>query len=308
MSGSGLDLIHGFLVVCESEMDVKESKFLITGADGQLAREFETILAQRNISFRGLSKTECDITDQKVLSDVVESVKPDVILNCAAYCRVDQAETEPRQARLVNATAVGQLATLCKGRGIFLVHYSTDYVFDGEKKGYYVEEDPAYPINHYGKTKFEGEEQLQNGLRDFLIFRTSWLFGPREHNFLARVRLLAKEQEVLRIDNEQTSVPTYTRDVVEGTLFSLQRGLKGLFHLVSREGTTRYIWAKHFAERTGLKNKIEPVAKDFFKDTVQRPANTCMSNAKLAENLGMAFPGWREAVEKYVTNEAATFN
>ena len=163
---------------------LKDKLFLICGANGQLATEFKNIFTKREIKFIALSRSELDIIDFKKAKETIEQIVPDVILNCAAYNLVDKAENDSGNAFKVNSSAVDNLAVICKKQKIFLVHYSTDYVFDGKKLDFYVEDDLPAPLNIYGKSKLYGEEAIKKHLNNFLIFRASWVIGSGRQNFL----------------------------------------------------------------------------------------------------------------------------
>ena len=180
-------------------------KILIAGAGGQLGREFTDYLSGRGVDFIAPAEQDFDVTDFDSIGAAVRRIKPGIIINCAAYNQVDAAEDEPDTAFKVNAGAVRNLAALCRQENIFLVHYSSDYVFDGSKGSPYTEEDAP---NLYGKSKLEGERAVQETLRDYLIFRTSWVFGKGKQNFLYKLSSWAKEKKELRIAEDEVSCPT----------------------------------------------------------------------------------------------------
>lgn len=275
-------------------------KALITGARGQLAREFIRVLSTRNVDFLALAKEDLNIVDKGKVLEVFENYKPSVVINCAAYNLVDRAESYPEEAMNVNGFGVANLAFACTKYNAFLVHYSTDYVFDGKKEGLYIEEDPPSPLNEYGKSKVLGERFIREEMRNYLIFRTSWVYGEGKQNFLYKVQEWAKSQEYLRIACDEFSVPTSTRTIVEVTLKALDMGLTGLFHLVNSGFTSRFEWAREFFRLKGIKKFIYPAYQSDFSLPAKRPRFSAMSNEKISKELGITIRDWKEELELLV--------
>ena len=274
--------------------------FLITGAHGQLAAEFQNILALKNIKYDAPTEKELDITNFEQLRGRIEKFKPKIILNCAAYNFVDEAEENAERAYSVNAKAVEHLAALCQEYGVFLVHYSTDYVFDGCKQDFYDEEDIPKPLNTYGQSKLEGERIVRKNLKNFLLLRLSWVFGPGKQNFLKKVYEWSKKSDFLNICQEEKSVPTYTFDVATTTLLALEKKLSGLYHLTNSGACSRDQFAIYFLARAGIKKEIKGVPASFFRLKAKRPAFSAMSNSKISKALGIQLPTWQDAVDRYV--------
>lgn len=226
-------------------------KFLVFGRNGQLGTEFTEYFDKKGYKYLSLSRNECDITNTKQVRNVIETYKPDVVINCAAYNLVDKAETEYRKAFEVNSFAVKNLAEICYDHKCLLVHYSTDYVFDGTKEYYYTEEDIPNPLNTYAKSKLMGEDFVKETLDRHLIFRVSWVYGKGKRNFLYKLLQWAKEHDVLKIAVDEFSVPTSTRTIVEVTVKAVEVGLTGLYHLVNSGYASRYEWAKEFLKLKG---------------------------------------------------------
>lgn len=278
-------------------------RILIVGAKGQLAREFIKHLSKTNIDYLALPKEKLDISHMKSVIDIVKDYKPEVIINCAAYNLVDKAENYPYEAVKVNVVGVHNLVFACLQNKITLIHYSTDYVFDGQKTGLYTEEDPPNPINEYGKSKLFGENIIKNYLENYLIFRVSWLYGEGENNFLYKLNQWAKNQEYLRIACDEFSIPTSTRIVVELTLRSLREGLTGLYHLTNTDYCSRYEWAKEYFKLANIKKFIYPAYQAEFNLPAKRPRFSAMSNQKISILLNMDIPTWEEELEKFVRGE-----
>lgn len=275
-------------------------KFLITGAKGQLAQEFPGLLKDFNHEFLALDREALDISDPDTVMKTVSAYGPDVVVNCAAFNLVDKAEDESAAAFRVNAKGVKNLAIACKENGVLLVHYSSDYVFDGTKEDFYREEDETHPVNIYGESKLQGEQYLQEETDKFLLFRLSWVFGEGRQNFLYKLLEWSKNNSVLKVVCDQVSVPTYTKDIVSLTLFAVNRGLRGIYHLTNTGYASRYEVARYFLERMGLDNLVLPVCTDHFPLPARRPCFSAMSNRKLAAELNVEMPDWKTGVDRYV--------
>ncbi|WP_448583927.1 dTDP-4-dehydrorhamnose reductase [Thermocrinis sp.] len=271
---------------------MKKLKFLITGAKGQLAKEFIKKFSSKSIDFVMLSKEELNISDTKSVFKVIRDIKPNVVINCAAYNLVDRAESFPAEAIAVNTLGVANLAYACAENKALLIHYSTDYLFDGNKQGLYTEEDQPNPPNEYGKSKLYGELAIKSILEDYLIFRVSWVYGEGKQNFIHRLLQWAKEKEVLQIAFNEVSVPTYTGFIVEKTLKALEKGLSGLYHLVPRGYASRYEWAKLALKLFGINKVLIPVQKEIFNLPAKRPDFSAMSSDRIERELGDEFDEW----------------
>ncbi len=276
-------------------------RYLICGNKGQLGKEFEKKLTELNKNFTGFDIDTTDIGDIDELRIIFEKFKPTVVLNCAAYNNVDAAETESQQAFRVNADAVHNLAELSENYGSFLVHYSSDYVFDGLKTGgLYTEGDRPHPVNQYGRSKLEGENLLEEYMDRALIFRLSWVFGNGTQNFIHKLQNWADKNDKLNIVCDETSVPTYTGTVAEITLSALEQGLSGMYHLTNSGYATRYEWAKLILKILGIKKFIYPAHLSDFVLPARRPRFSAMSNSKLAKELEINIPEWEAATEKFL--------
>lgn len=264
-------------------------KYLITGAKGQLGIEFTKKLKD----CYSLGREELDISNFNEVLRVLRELKPQVVINCAAYNYVDKAEEEFEMALQVNAFGVFNLALACKEIGAFLIHYSTDYVFDGKKEGLYTENDTPNPLNKYALSKYIGEESVSKILEKYLIFRTSWVYGEGKQNFLYKLSQWARSREYIRVACDEFSVPTSTRTIVEVTLFALQKGLMGLYHLVSSGYASRYEWAREYFRIKGIKKFIYPAYQHEFNLPAKRPRWSAMSNERICKDLGIEIPEWQ---------------
>jgi dTDP-4-dehydrorhamnose reductase len=274
--------------------------FLILGADGQLGKAFKNYLAANDFTFSAPAENDCDITNVSNLERIIKRVSPTVIINCAAYNAVDEAEEQRELAFMINCKAVEEITKICNRRQIKLIHYSTDYVFDGTKGDLYVEEDKTAPLNHYGQSKLAGEKIVAQETEDFIVFRTSWVFGDGTQNFIYKLRQWTERNRVLRISCDEVSIPTCVDDIVTVTLHAINRELRGLFHLTNTGYASRYEWARHVMEVLNMDHTIIPVPMDTFASKARRPLFVPMSNEKLSKKLGIQIPFWKDSVRRHL--------
>jgi len=270
------------------------TRILITGRNGQVGWELERTLAPLG-DIVALDRAGLDLADPDRLRAVVGDVRPDIVVNAAAYTAVDKAETEAALATAINGTAPGILAEECKRSGALLVHYSTDYVFDGSKDGPYTEDDPTCPINVYGASKLAGEQAIQAVAGRHLILRTSWVYGLRGHNFLRTIRRLAAERAELRIVADQIGAPTWSRLIAETTAALLARPAvaEGLFHLTAGGATSWHGFAAAIVAAQGAATTVTPITTADYPLPARRPANSRLDCGKL-RGLGLAVVPWQE--------------
>ena len=277
-------------------------KFFLTGAQGQLALQFQKTLKNTDHTLVSFNREDLDISGFQAVSDKISEHKPDVVINCASYNFVDKAEDDFDTAYSVNATGVKNLAVACKNKDILLVHYSTDYVFDGTKEDFYTEEDEPNPVSRYGESKLQGEQLLRQETDNFLLFRVSWVFGEGKSNFLYKLSEWARKNRTLKIVSDQVSVPTYTEDIVNVTMFALNKGLRGMYHLTNSGYASRYEFARYYLEQMEMDTLVLPVTTDYFPSPAKRPYFSAMSNRKLSQELNIDIPDWKLGIERYVKN------
>ena len=274
-------------------------RVLITGKNGQLAQEFAKRLAAPGFEVEAPEEERLDIGDHAAVRAALEALRPEVVLNCAAYNLVDEAERDPTAAFRVNARGVQHLAAACRETGAVLVHYSTDYVFNGQKKDPYTETDRPDPINNYGKTKLAGEAFLRETTDRFLLFRVSWVFGEGKQNFLYKILQMTGRSEVLRIVDDQVSTPTSAPEIVRLTLLAVDKGLSGMYHLTHGGYASRYEVACYLLRKLGMETKVIPVSSDYFPAPARRPLFSALSNKRLSEDLTVEIPHWKIGIDRY---------
>jgi dTDP-4-dehydrorhamnose reductase len=283
---------------------------LITGGRGMLAQAFARVLGERGRSVTLASRAECDIADGGQVGSLFARARPTLVLNCAAYTKVDLAEKEPEQARLANSVAPGVLAAECRRRGTALVHFSTDYVFDGTIRRPLRPEDPVGPRSAYGKSKLEGERAIQAiAPPRWMIVRTAWLYGPGGPNFVQTMLNVARAGKPLRVVNDQVGSPTCTFDLARATLDLLDGSASGVWHVSNSGETTWFDFAKAIFDEWGLSPDLQPTTSARWKvtkpDSAVRPAYSVFDLAPLANLLGRTMRPWRDALREYHTTSAA---
>lgn len=279
---------------------------IILGAKGQLARAFQEILEPK--TYLALDRQSCDIGNYSTLKSLFEQYRPKVVINCAAYNLVDDCELNSIDSLRINSIGPAYLADLSSQFGSFLIHFSTDYVFDGSKCGLYLESDEPNPLNEYGKSKLLGEKLVSQTAKDYLIFRTSWVYGNGRNNFITKLLNWCRVSEFLRIACDEFSVPTSVYTLAQTALISLNKGLNGLFHLVNTGYCSRLEWSEFVLEQLDLKKFIYPAKREFFNLKAQRPFFSAMSNQFIARNLGIEIQDWQMALKEFLKDYHETEN
>ena len=259
---------------------------LLTGRNGQVGWDLERLLDDVVATDRSV----LDLWQESSIRKIVRETKPQVIINAAAYTAVDKAESERALAMRVNGAAPGVLAEEAKKLGALLVHYSTDYVFDGEKKGAYVEDDATNPLSAYGESKLEGEKRIRASGCRHLILRTSWVYAARGRNFFLTIK---NANKALRVVDDQRGTPTSSRFLAENTLSLVKKNAEGLLNLVPSGSTTWYGFAR---EILGPRADITPITTAEYPTAARRPANSVLDNAKAGKALG-PLPDWRAVLD-----------
>jgi dTDP-4-dehydrorhamnose reductase len=274
-------------------------RILLTGRRGQVGWELERALPLLG-EVVATDRAIVDLADVNAIRRVVREVKPDVIVNAAAYTAVDRAESESELAMQVNGIAPGVLADEVSRLGALLVHYSTDYIFDGEKRSPYVESDAPNPINAYGRTKLEGEKRITASDCRYLILRTSWVYAPRGRNFFLTIAKKVQAGDDLWVVSDQHGVPTEAKFVAEMTVALLHGGVEGTFHVVPWGTTTWHGFATAIANRLGSKSPVHVITSSEYPTPARRPRNSVLDCAKLTDRLGVLPPEWQSLLERCV--------
>ncbi|MGC1781926.1 MAG: dTDP-4-dehydrorhamnose reductase [Acidobacteriaceae bacterium] len=296
-----------------SEPSPNRLRILLTGKDGQVGWELARALTSLG-DVTATSRAELDLASDASIRTTVRAVRPHLIVNAAAYTAVDRAENEPQLAQRINADAVATLAAEAKQIGAAMIHYSTDYVFDGAKLTLYMEQDATNPLGVYGRTKLAGEQALAEAGIPYLVLRTSWVYGARGKNFLRTILKLAAEKPELRIVADQTGAPTWSQDIAAATLKIAKRWLpessgsaapdkSGIYHLTASGETTWYGFAEEAirmygrisATRAKLSH-VSPIASAEYPTPAARPKNSRLNCAKLAQSFDCRLPDWKASL------------
>lgn len=283
-------------------------KILLFGHRGQLG----SFLAQglpRLGTVAGYDQAECDVGDAVALRQVIERERPDIIVNASAYTAVDQAESDAANAQRINVDAPAVMAQAATAQGALLVHYSTDYVFDGKARVPYTEESAAHPNGVYARTKLAGEQAVAADCAQHLILRTAWLYSHRGKNFFKTILRLAEERTELRVVNDQTGSPTYARLVAETSVAMLARMFEsgrlqvahcGLYHVACQGSATWHDFAQRIIQSAGQAERVRvrPIPTSEYPTPAPRPAYSVLSGAKLQRVFGLQLPDWQTGLEQ----------
>lgn len=287
-------------------MAMQHSKILITGANGQLGNEFRA-LSERHPrhSFIFLSRQELSISDANSVREVLQTHRPQWVVNCAAYTAVDKAETEKEIAMSINAEAAGVLASVCAELGAKFIHISTDYVFDGSSAAPYHEDATTGPINTYGQTKLRGEQLVQQNDPAAIIIRTSWVYSCFGNNFVKTMMRLMKERESINVVSDQVGSPTYAADLAKAIMHIIEnnnaKNAKGIFHYSNEGQISWYEFAQAIKELTGSNCSVNPIPSSQYPTPAKRPQYSLLDKSRIRSAFDLEIRGWRESLEVCVT-------
>jgi dTDP-4-dehydrorhamnose reductase len=301
------------------------TSILLTGKNGQVGAELESLLPKLG-NLVALGREQLDLSNAKEIRRIVQEVRPQIIVNAAAYTAVDKAETEEKLAHAVNADAPAILAEEARKIGAFLVHYSTDYVFDGSKQIPYVENDSTNPLSVYGRTKLDGEIAIRKSGVPHLIFRISWVYATRGQNFLLTILRLASQQKEFRMVCDQTGTPNWSAEIARATASVLHRlsqesdlmssveKVSGIYHMSAPGAATRYEFAQAICDelarvsatwitaatagRPFIVERIVPITSAEYPTPAARPPYSVLSSEHLFRTFGVRLPEWREQLYK----------
>jgi dTDP-4-dehydrorhamnose reductase len=294
-------------------------KILLLGHKGMLGSDLLLRFSPAH-EVIGMDREEIDIVSPSQCREAIEATSPDVVVNAAAFTNVDACETEPEEAFAVNAQAVRNLAVACDKRKIPFVHFSTDYVFDGQARSPYREDDACNPLNVYGASKRQGEQYLQAATDRYLLIRTSWLFGLKGENFVEAIlekaeaknfihqsmkykKTAASKSSTLEVVDDQEGCPTYTKDLAAAVDLLIQCGARGVFHVTNRGKCTWHQFAVQILKEAGFeKIKVIPIKSDRLERPARRPLYSVLSNQKFFQTTGKAMQPWQLALQDYLKN------
>jgi dTDP-4-dehydrorhamnose reductase len=286
-------------------------KIVLLGKNGQLGWEFQRVLPILG-EVISLDRTELNLSDLPAIQKILSELKPNLIINASAYTDVDLAEKEADLAIKINALAPGIMAEMSRKLGAILIHYSTDYVFDGRKNAPYTESDQTNPLNVYGKSKLIGEENIRQAGDAYLILRTSWVYSLRGNSFVNKVLKWSRQNKNLKIVSDQISSPTWARMLAEVTSLVLAQNKKdlyeniherrGMYHLAGNGSTSRYEWAKHILANDPERSEqivqaIEPARSEEFPTPAVRPLFSALDCAHFQATFGLQLPGWNSTLQ-----------
>lgn len=289
-------------------------RLLILGKNGQVGWELQRSLAPLG-EVVALGKNEVDLANRTQLRNIVRSLHPEIIVNAAAYNEVDRAEGEAAKAMAVNADAPGLLAEEAKSSGSVLIHYSTDYIFDGKKGSPYLEDDMPSPISEYGRSKLAGERRIQDADPLYLILRTSWVYSMRRDSFVAKVLKWSRENQRLRVVDDQVSSPSWCRMLAEITasiiknswVSSWPKNNTGIFNLAGTGYVSRFEWAQLILRYDPNKiqqicRDVEPAVSSEFDNAAKRPRFSALNCGKVCSTFNVLIPSWQESLQLAIEN------
>ncbi len=272
----------------------------MTGSEGMLAKDLITCFSQRGYETLAPPEHEFDIIDLAGIRSVVDHYKPELMINCAAYTKVDEAEKEEPRALLVNGLGVQNVCLACQQRDIPLVHFSTDYIFDGTKESSYTIYDEPNPTSAYGRSKLLGERYLLWLLTRFYLIRTSWLFGLHGKNFIETMLELGQREKQISVVKDQKGCPTWSYHLAQAVVELIQTERYGIYHITNSEPTTWYDFAREIFRLSGRDIEVLPVTTDRFPRPAKRPQNSVLDPFPLPMVLGREMPSWMEALKEYL--------
>ena len=274
-------------------------KILVLGANGMLGSEI--VRSFRSFfEVTAFGENEADITDQASIQKKINEVKPEVVINAAAYTDVDGCEKDKDLTIKVNALGVKNIAEACKGTGSKIVHISTDYIFDGTSRRPYKEDDKTNPINFYGESKLRGENYIKEVFENFLIIRSEWLYGSGGKNFVNLVTKKARDGEKLKVVNDQVGAPTYTKDLAEAILALLKKDCRGIYNAANEGNCSWFEVACKIVELLKLKTTVDPILTTESNRIAKRPCYSVLNCNKLKRDTGFVFRTWDEALKDFL--------
>lgn len=275
-------------------------KVLVTGIKGQLGFDVCNELTRRGIENQGIDRDECDITNKQAVLDYIYNYAPDVVVHCAAYTAVDRAESEEHVCRRVNRDGTEYIALACKTINAKMVYISTDYVFNGEGDKFFEVDDETGPLNMYGLTKLEGEEQVRKIVEKYFIVRISWVFGVNGNNFINTMLRLSGGNKELKIVSDQIGSPTFTYDLAPLICDMIETEKYGTYHATNEGECSWAEFAEHIFKVAGQNVLVHHITTEEYPTKAVRPKNSRLSKKSLDEAGFRRLPDWKDAVERYI--------
>jgi dTDP-4-dehydrorhamnose reductase len=285
-------------------------RILVIGAKGMLGRDLVEVLrtSSRNDEIVAWDLGDLDIREEQSTIAKIESIYPEIVINVAAFTNVDECESNEEKIFAINAEGMRHVALGALRCHAKVVYLSTDYVFDGSKKEPYLESDPPNPLNVYGRSKWKGEQYVQELVENSLIIRTQWLYGRYGNNFVTSILRQVREKRVLSIVNDQIGSPTYTKDLSKAISVLIQRDVKGIFHVANSDLCTWYTFGQAILKLTGIVGvKIIPISSKELGRPAPRPSYSALSTQKLKRETGMMLRPWSEALKDYLQSKDRPF-
>jgi dTDP-4-dehydrorhamnose reductase len=277
-------------------------KILLLGHKGMLGSD---LLLKLNMGHEvvGLDKEEIDIVSASECEEVIKEIEPEIVINAAAYTNVDGCETAKDECFAVNAEAVKNIAEACRDKNIRIVHFSTDYVFDGTAKQPYKEDHQCNPINTYGASKMAGERYLRSLSENYILIRTAWLYGVNGKNFVQTILEKVKTTKKLTVVDDQTGSPTYTKDLAAAVDLLITQNAKGIIHITNRGNCSWYQFAVKILQEAGIHDiDVTPIRSDQLQRPATRPAYSVLSMQKFIQTTGKTMQPWQLALQDYLKN------
>lgn len=274
-------------------------KIMITGAQGQLGQEIVKDFSENHEVF-GFNSSDLDVTNLESIHTHMNRLKPHIIVNCASYNMVDDAELNPDGAQRVNEVGPKNIAEISRHLGTVMVHFSTDFVFDGKSKVPYDEKSSTGPINVYGQTKLAGEQHVQHICDKHIVLRTSWLYGSSKKNFFNSIVDASRKQQAISVVDDQIGCPTYIPDLVRQLKFVIDEGIFGLYHCSGNGFCSRYEFAKQILDLMRIETEIHPVQTLDYPHKAIRPQFSALNNYALEKCINRKMPHWEQSLIEYV--------
>jgi dTDP-4-dehydrorhamnose reductase len=283
-------------------------KILLLGHKGMLGRD---LLLKLNMGHEvvGLDKEEIDIVSANECQEAIKKIEPDIVINAAAYTNVDGCETAKDECFAVNAESVKNIAGACRDKNIRIIHFSTDYVFDGKAKTPYKEDHQCNPINTYGASKMAGERYLRSLSDNYLLIRTAWLYGVNGKNFVQTILEKVKTTKKLTVVDDQIGSPTYTKDLAAAVDLLIEQKAKGIFHITNRGSCSWYQFAVKILQEAGIHDiYVTPIKSDQLQRSAKRPAYSVLSMQKLIQTTGKTMQPWQLGLQDYLEAASCKIN